>query len=174
MKLYVANTTKKNIHFSYRMPEKPKLFSAVLPMGAQLYVGGKDLTEAESDAIIDQLERKLGAVRVGTRPAGYVGVVYSLERPVKEEAIAEGVQHNDEVLEEEGAQLRQDAAIATHGGIAQAEGSNPADLARTTVSFEEVTKDGKEPSVDQTIEVVRDGESAAPRSRSARSIKPRK
>lgn len=54
--LYIANSTRQNFRFHFRIPENNKAMTLEIPSGQQREVG-KDWNEAQYEACISQLER---------------------------------------------------------------------------------------------------------------------
>lgn len=163
MRLWVANTTKKNVEFHYRLPEQPRPFVAHVPIGSQVPVHSGDLNSPMIDALIEQL-RRYGAVPAEEvdRTREFIGLCYSVDTPVQAKRIQSAVEHNDDVLTERGQEIRTEAAVAIHEGLSQA-ANNPRDLAETTVEVREEAKRGETPRVDQTVHVSRDSGEAKPK-----------
>lgn len=158
MDVWVANTTKQNFELNYRMPEGTRVFSVKIPIGGQVRVHKAGLSQPEVDAIVAQVEH-VGGVRQDAvdRTKAFVGLAYSIDKPVKANAIESAVDHNDDVLTERGHEIRTAAAVAIHENMAQAS-SDPRSLNTTDVEIIEDVKRGEAPGVRETIEVVREGE----------------
>lgn len=161
MDLWVFNATKKNLKFKYRFPELPGVKTATIPIGGQTCLHKPGLSQAEVDALVAQLQAAYGAVPSSEAPRvrGKVNVFYSIDRPVRPAAIEAAVEHNIDVLTEEGVELRKQAAVAIHEALAdkEAEGRHGrANLRETHVEIVEETKRGEAPDVNERVEVVRD------------------
>jgi hypothetical protein len=159
MELWVANATKQNIEFNFRVQESPRPYKVEIPVGSQRRVHKPDLTSAECDYIIDQLEHAFGAVPAASvdRTREFIGVCYSIDKSVKAATIEKAVEHNTDVLEARGYELRKGAAVAIHDRLSGAV-DNPRDLAETTVEVREQVRPGEKPKVDQTFQVNREGD----------------
>jgi hypothetical protein len=167
MDLWVFNATKKNLKFKYRFPEIPGVKTAIIPIGGQTCLHKPGLNQAEVDALAAQLEAAYGAVpsTQAARVRGRVNVFYSIDRPVKPGAIEAAVEHNIDVLTEEGAELRKQAAVAIHSALADKEAESRfgrGNLRETHVEIVEETRRGETPQINERVEVVREGEGAAP------------
>lgn len=87
MKLYVANCTNQHRQFVYRVPEDKRLHQTLIPMGSQALVWKDDQPEIIR-AIIDQhLHYGLTAVRDISRAKKFVGICYSVDKPVLAQTI---------------------------------------------------------------------------------------
>lgn len=151
--VHIGNTTKQHAVFMYRLPENPRLFELRIPIGRQERLLQPNLEGLELDAVVKQLER-FGAVpedRVG-RAKGFVGLTYNLSRPVKAESLEAGVEHNAEVLEQRGHEMRVESAVAMHHAAASAvEGG--ATVTGSQVEIIEQTKRGEPTGLKQKIGV---------------------
>ncbi len=111
IKLYVANCTKQKVNFLYRLPEHPSSREQPLPIGAQILISG-DLSQKDVDYIIEQ-HRLYGMIEANERPQqGFVGLCYSIGKPVPSSPMQSLIQHNTEVMTNTGRVMRQEAAIA--------------------------------------------------------------
>lgn len=107
MKLFIANCTKQNADFTYRIPETQKLTSQPILAGQQIEVY-KDTSAHELQAIIDQHTMYgLVAAKDVKRTEAFIGMCYSLGQPVDIEAVMLAAEHNDEVLEKRGQEIRE-------------------------------------------------------------------
>lgn len=163
MKIFVANTTKQNQSFHYRLPENQRLLVLNIPIGRQEPISRNELSTPEADAIIHQL-RAYGAVRQDEvdRTKPFVGLCFSIDKPVKDTIIERVVGHNDDVLTERGAEIRKQAAVAINEALDGGRG----DVTGTTVSMKEEVNAGAT-GLDETIAVVREGASPPPKRRRA-------
>lgn len=139
MKMYVANCTQQEQSFVYRVPEYPAPRQQLIRIGTQVQISG-DLTQTEIDAIISQ-HRKYGLVEASDidRTKPFVGLCYSIDKPVRETAIRGAIAHNRDVLAKRGEETRKEAAIAVANAI---EESNPGVLGALELSVEEATPIG--------------------------------
>jgi hypothetical protein len=128
--LYVANVTKQIVQFAYRVPERQGVVIQPIPIGGQVRItplGGKDdLSTPEIDAIIDQ-HRKYGLVpveEVDNSKNPFHGMFYSVGKPISVERLHKAMKRTEEALEEQGKQMRQEAAIAVNNQIENTIGEN--------------------------------------------------
>lgn len=150
MKIYVANTTKQVQQFHFRVVENPRLMMNEIPIGSQIRLYKDDASPREIDSLIYQLEN-YGAVRADSvqQTKQFIGLCYSVDKPVRDVTIMLAVNHNDDVLQERGYEIRKQAAVAVNDAL-----SKVGDLKGTTVSFKEETKVGEDaPTLNETIEV---------------------
>ena len=95
--MIVANTSRRNWEVRHYIRETGKNILMVIPMGHQEEI--KHLTPKEQEAFIAHL-RRFGALErteVHQKHQGFEGLVYSMDRPLREEEFRAG---NEEVLDE--------------------------------------------------------------------------
>ena len=114
MKLYIANMTKQQHDFLYRVPESPRVHRQLIPAGAQIQVH-RDDTLAVLEAIVAQHSS------YGLKPAhevlnrkGYTGLCYSIDAPIAVDTFMVAQEQNDDALIEQGAERRKNEAAAIH------------------------------------------------------------
>lgn len=165
MDVWVANTTKQNFEFNYRMPESTRIHSTKIPIGGQVRIHKAGLSQPEVDAIVEQIER-IGGIRSDSveRTKAFIGLAYSIDKPVRPAAIETAVDHNDDVLTERGHENRKAAAVAIHENLSAAD-RDPRNLSESSVEIIEDVKRGEDPGIRETIEVVREGDNPAPSKR---------
>jgi hypothetical protein len=146
MQINIANTTKQNVHFHYRLPEHARLYDVKVPVGGQEFVHRRDLSSAEVDAIEIQLRNGLGAVRADEvdRTKAFIGICYNIDKPVKAEVIERAVAMNDDVLNERGYEQRLNSAVAMSSAL--------------TPTDQEVQQQARPRSRFDSVEIVEDRE----------------
>lgn len=118
-KLFILNCTRQVQEFWYRLPENSKLLHQMIPIGGQIQIAG-DLSTTDIDSIIEQ-HAKYGMVAYSeidrTRP--FIGYCYQIDKKFNNisDALQRGFGHNDQVLEERGRVLREEAAVAINQSI---------------------------------------------------------
>lgn len=144
MKMYVANTTKQNFDFSYRVLEETSLRTQMIPMGGQVALSD-DLNQGQIDNIVKHHAR-YGMIRADEidRARPFVGYCYSIDKPVSIATITKAMHHNTTVLMERGRHIRQEAAIAESGRIesALADAQAPVGLRNFEMAVIEENNDG--------------------------------
>ena len=130
MELYIANFTKKNQKFMYRMPEDARptpLWIYIRPAG-QSKLPHRDLSETQIAAIMEP-HRKYGVVpaQEAAKVRGFVGLCYDT-RPISLERIRAGLAHTDEILAKEGEEIRKAAGVALMNTVEQQTGVKINDL----------------------------------------------
>lgn len=112
MKLYVANTTKQKLQFTYRVPESDRLRSIPIEPGSQAVV-----IDADRDAIsaIIKHHEAYGLIehREIDQAQQFIGTCYSIDKPVPSSIIEKGIRDNDGLLDRGAAESRQ-IALAAH------------------------------------------------------------
>lgn len=111
MKMFVANGTRQHINFMYRLPETNKTREQTIRVGEQIQVSG-DLNQVDIDSIIAQhavygLVRSDEIDRKGQKPT----MCYQLDKPIHPSVIKRLEMINQGILDQRGAEARQNAAI---------------------------------------------------------------
>ena len=110
-KLFIANCTKQRQNFAYRLPEHPSFREQPIEIGPQIQVSG-NLSQLDVSAIIEQ-HRVYGMIEVHEKaPQGFVGLCYSVDKPVPSTPIQDLILHNTEIMTNIGRSQRQEAAVA--------------------------------------------------------------
>lgn len=155
MKLYVANTTKQNHEFWYRVPESQKVTMQRIPAGGQELIY-KDASAHDLEKIIED-HAAYGLIPVSEidRTKAFIGMCYQLDTPVEVEKIMVAAAHNDTVLDKVSLESRKAAAASIETSIREVEGSG---LNAFETQVVEQTRPGDErETMDETIEVVQPG-----------------
>lgn len=167
MRLYVANTTKQDHDFVYRVPEIERLFQQPVPSGGQILVY-KDDSSPVINAIIKQHER-YGLVNIAEidRRKPFIGLCYSVDKEIPVSKIMYAAEHNDDVLAADGLQHRKESAAALSENINR---STSGSLRGLEVQVVEAKRPGDTTQgFDSTIEVPQTGEK--PRNKGGRPRK---
>lgn len=169
MRLYVANCTHQVHDFIYRLPENPAAMRQQINIGGQIMVAG-DLNSLQVDAVVNQ-HRRYGLVNVTEidRTKNFIGVCYSLDKPVQIEKIRVALKHNNEVLTERGRKLRQEAALA----VSQAMEDVAPGLSSLEMSVVEEPKDGNTPTFAEGTRVTRTAPDGSPLPQTGPEARPR-
>ncbi|MBV8060474.1 MAG: hypothetical protein JO253_02970 [Alphaproteobacteria bacterium] len=166
-KLYVANCTKQDHHFLFRVPEinRESPFHMKIGVGKCEQIYKEDSTDV-LDAIIRQ-HTDYGLVRVDEvdRTKEFIGMCYQIDKPINVDAIVRAINHNDEVLAQRGVELRKETAVAISEQAAREAREVGGALTSMEVSIEEVVENGDTAKINESVEVVAEGQ--APRSRRA-------
>lgn len=96
--MYIANATRQNFRFCFRLPESQKVQVCEIPSGSQAMLG-QNWTEGEQQSVLKQLEKFGGRehteARRGLRNFDS-GILYSMDKPVASNEIEYGnEQHLD-------------------------------------------------------------------------------
>lgn len=110
MKLYIANTTKQRQIFAYRKIETGRLIQIPINHGDQMMV--LDGTTEEVDAVVQhhQVYGLVDSTKIDQSQA-FVGLCYSINKPVSASVIEKTIRDNDNHLTR-GAHGRRQASIA--------------------------------------------------------------
>ena len=165
MKLIIANCTQQNHDFLYRTIEHPAVRSRPIAIGGQIEISG-NLNSEDVDYIIGQ-HTIYGMVRVDEidRTKPYIGLCYSIDKPIPVEKLRIALAHNSAVLTERGRQIRKEAAVVAAGGMDEDDNTG---LKAMELSVVEERKDGGTPEVNEGVRVSRyepETQQPAPRQR---------
>lgn len=158
MKLFIANTNKQNEDFTYRLPEEKNFRVETIRAGTQTMVGGKELTQVEVATIIEQkTPYGLRDARQLSSLKDYVGLSFSLDRPVPLDSMIVLFEQNDERLNER-AGLRLEKAMAAIADNAESLVRDAGlHLQNAEVEVVEQTTGGAAPKLSAGLEVVGEG-----------------
>lgn len=172
MKLFIANTTKHIQQFGYRIPEfGTRLFEQKINPGEQAMIFKDDEREV-LEGILEQHTKTPKpwciSVEEAGKHKGFVGLIYSFEKPVKEDKIESQFEKNDEALVSQGEEQRKEAAAAQSLTTEAAANERGAGLKEFEMSVTEETKKGEESGkskLNETIAVVKEGRQGKNRGR---------
>jgi hypothetical protein len=115
--LFIANTSNKHNEFTFRLPGNDQLRRVIISAGTQQQVLNNAQKE-EVDAVISQ-HAPYGLVEASQvhKIDKFSGVLYSIDKPVTVNAMNLAIEKNNDILLEEGYNLRQIAAVATNASL---------------------------------------------------------
>lgn len=162
--LYIANTSKQYHQFIYRRPESQATAPPLeIPPGQQRAIG-TNLTQADVDYIIRH-HTKYGMVpaKEAAKTKNFVGLCYSVDKPVSEDNLEVAFDHNEAVLQAIADVNRENTAVAITKSLEDTLESthSPVKIGRVEVEVSQETKVGETQKVNAGVEVVREG--TAPR-----------
>lgn len=155
-KLFVANCSKQEFHFTYMLPENPRPFAHHIRAGGQIEIKGSTF---EVDAIVKQ-HSLYGMMEVGKVGKGFGGLCYQLGKPIKVEAIEQGLSQSDLEMIERAQQARNITAAAQDRIIsdkAQEMGLKQKGGLEVEIIEEKRNAADNSQKFEQTIEVVHEG-----------------
>ncbi|EOW6510863.1 hypothetical protein ACOZXQ_000583 [Cronobacter malonaticus] len=153
MKLFIANTTKQRHDFAYRQPETGRLIYHPINAGSQVVV--MDGSRAEIDLIIQQHSNYglIDSAKIDQNRV-YIGLCYSIDKPVASKVIEKAMRDNDEHLNRAAHDRRQASALATSNALAEQESGYLGDLEVSAEQRLNATDDRDETQfVDETLAV---------------------
>ena len=169
VKLYVANCTKFNQDFLFKLPDQKTLnnYRAQIPIGGQALIMGRDIDMKTAMFIVEQHE-KYGMVAVADvdRTKNYFGMCYQLDREIDVERIMLALEHNDEALELKGHEMRKLQAAALSQNIdhnLQGSESKLQGLELEIVEQDKPGQHGQGEHMRETIQVAKPGSKAEAR-----------
>jgi hypothetical protein len=159
-KLYIANTSKQHQEFMYRLPEAtPK--KAIIPIGGQVCIGNFGPNELAT-IIAHNAQYGLLSAKEFSRRRGHVGLVYSIDEPIKLDRIFESFEANGKALDEAAEERRERVAEVVATDIKQTLSNVGASTRRAEVEIVEMgsvqTPDAQgTPRVSTGYEAVEEG-----------------
>lgn len=157
MKLYVANLSKQNYSFAYRLPEERNNRQQDIRVGAQAIVG--DFALDTINYIVRQHEvYNIVNVKELKRTKGFVGICFSIDKPVQldnADFVDETVERNDAALNDRAEERREEASASIAGQISDAMREHGVNVPRAEIEIKEETRGT--PRINSGYEVVRDG-----------------
>ena len=157
--LFIANTSKSNHDFSFRRPEAQ--FPTVIHILAGTQVAAiKDGDSDMVDSVIDQHRRYgLLSAQEAAKSKRFVGLCYSIDKPVTFKDMKVVFEHNDKALEEQGREQVANVAAAVNENIDQRlEGAGiPSKAAHVAVEVKEENAPGQDTKLAVGVEVVKEG-----------------
>ena len=156
MKLFIANCSKQECHFTYMIPENPRPFSHHIRAGSQIQIEGNQPT---IDAIVYQ-HAIYGMMDVKKVKKGFGGLCYAIDKPISVEAIESGFTQSDQEMIDRAQQAR-NATAAAADQILQNKAQEMGLKQKSGLEVE-IVEDKKNAAdngekFNQTIEVVREG-----------------
>jgi hypothetical protein len=160
MKMFVANGTHQNIDFQYRLPEVRNYRQQIINIGGQIRISG-DLSAKDIDAIISahEIYGMVEASEISQKHGTHIPYIYSVDKPISANSIAELVAHNRVVNNALGVKYRQEAAVAVSQQITN-NNENPDVLRSLEMGIKEKPSN-KDLEVDEVVRVTTDFERGA-------------
>lgn len=153
--LYVANCTKQGHDFIFRLPEEKRTQKLFIPAGGQVMVlnGGSGVTAVRG--VVEQHAR-YGLVPVTEidRTKPFIGMCYSLDKPIPVAKILRAAEHNDGVLEERSLEERRVTAGAMHSKLSD---PNEHPIAPVSLEVETIERTKDDTGMNQIVQITRDG-----------------
>lgn len=166
MKLYIANATKQDHDFLYRMgfdPQAdrqgaPRVRLLPIKKGSQVAIEGN---KEELEAVIGQ-HRIYGIVDVKEfeKMPKFSGLVYSVGSPINVDRIYHALDHHDEVIDENAQEARENSTAATNAMIEDHARNANASVTETSFELKELQRDQTDESrkVDVLIKTDKRGD----------------
>lgn len=119
-KLYIANCKPQSENFSFRVIGTGQLVTQHIPAGGQIEIY-RDTDRATLEAIVEQHEQ-YGLIPVANidRTKPFISLCYQYDKPITQNHIKYGIEHNTDVLTEVGRERRDQAAVAIGSNLERA------------------------------------------------------
>lgn len=140
MLLHIANCTKQDLDFIYRLPGDPRMKLQKIKVGTQAKIY-KDAPLETLQHIIKQHERYgLVSVEEAVKAGSdvFVGACWSF-KPIDMDKVVHTIDHNDGVIHDRGVETRKESAVAASDAINR---DTKGSLTGLEVTIAEETKDG--------------------------------
>lgn len=139
MQLFIANLTNQKRDFTYRLPGEVNYRSEEIGIGKQTRLPD-ELSSEELAGIIKQYE-PYGMVAANQLKniREFVGLCYSIDKPVPMDNMIHTFEHNGEALNDQAADRREQTAAAIAAGITNKMQEHGVSVPRTEVEFTEAT-----------------------------------
>lgn len=139
MQLFIANLTNQHRDFTYRIPGEVNYRTEHIAIGKQTRLPA-ELTSEELAGIIKQYE-PYGMVAANQLKniREFVGLCYSIDKPVPMDNMIHTFDHNTEALNDKAVDRREQTAAAIAAGITNKMHDHDVTVARTEVEFTEAT-----------------------------------
>jgi len=155
--LYIANTTPRQHHLNYRIPENVRLFERYIPAGGQVKL---TYGQPEVDHIINQLTPYglIAAKEIG-RNKDFSGLCYSIDKPIDVDAIQNGLSEVDQSEITRALEVRKNGAIAADEAMEKISRQGGAQVNGVEIEVTEQSNgpNDTDPKFKQTISVEREG-----------------
>jgi len=156
MKLYIANTTKQRHIFTFRTLETGRLRQIPIEHGSQMMV--LDGTSDELNAVIEhhQVYGLIDSTKIDQSKA-FVGICYSIDKPVSSSVIEKAIRDNDDHLTRGAHNMRQ-ASLAALDRTLSENGTGYAGEMEFSVEQAKSREDNEDtPTVNETIVTEKSG-----------------
>ena len=160
MKVFLANTTRQVQDFVWRSIGGQQLHRMQIDVGQQVQMPND--WQTEDIAYLEAQHRRYGLVRVDEidRTKDFIGICFSIDKPIPVARIRYALTANEQVLQERGRLLRQQAAVAVAQQVQEAHPGSG--LTNLEMTIQEERDDGGTPLVNEGIRVPTQGQGGAP------------
>lgn len=166
MQLHIANATKQDHDFLYRIKGTQKTNLLPIKKGGQVSISG-DREELE-DIVAQHRVYGIVDVKDFSKALKFSGMIYSFSGPINVDRIYEALERHDDVIDETAQLVREQSAAATNAAIEEHAGSSNSKVEATSFELKELPKDQTDTSPKVDV-VVRADKKADPKpQRSAR------
>ena len=159
-RLFIANTKKQAEDFVYRIPEVVRTYMQSIPAGGQIEVY-RDAPMDVLEGIVEQ-HRIYGLVNVSEidRTKEFANLCYQFDKPITQNQIMYGIEHNSDVLEVRGNEMRKKAAVAINNNLeraAEESGNNKVKAVEVGIKEEKTDQGDTASKLEQTVRVAKEG-----------------
>lgn len=168
VKLYVANCTKQDTDFLYRIPETQQVHRQHIKVGHQVLIY-KDTTSDVIQNIIDQHQvYGMVAVEDVDRSKHFVGTCYQIGKPIEMGRVQYAIQHNDETRTIQANEAMAATLAARNNATEEELRGSGTTLDSLKMTIEEELKPDQSDGLSQTLSIDKEQASALRTSRGRR------
>ncbi len=157
MKLYIANCSKQEFHFTYSIPEQIRPYFQHIRAGSQIVIDGDQIAV---DSIINQ-HSVYGMSHISKVKKGFGGLAYSIDKPISVEAIENGFDQKHQDMIDRALEARKVSAVAADqimSNKAQEMGLKEASVTSVEIVEEKRNAADTGEKLNQVIEVIHEGQ----------------
>lgn len=158
--VYVANTSIHHHTLMFTLAPGPnqKVYQQEVRIGNQVKVLERKLTDEEAKCFIDRYERYgMRNVKDVAGERAYVGLCYSVDKPVPLNTFKGNLEHNAEVLDDQRDRRLEASTVAIANMLTDKVAPAPTPLKRSTVEVMEETKGPDVPRIGVGVEYTAEG-----------------
>lgn len=174
MRMYVGNPTKQNHEFVYWVPNARSARVQRIPVGGQVCISGELDRDAVDMIVQHHAPYGLAAASEVEYAKDFVGLCYSIDKPIAAATLTKVMVHNERVLAEQGREIRRQTSVAGNEALQRnaMESGRPETLRQMEASILEEDHDERspDPAVAEGFRVINGGaEQPPPASRRRRN-----
>lgn len=156
MKLYIANTTKQRQIFAYRKLETGRLIQIPIDHGSQMMVLDGSTDEVGAVILHHQVYGLVDSTKIDQSQA-FVGLCYSINKPVSASVIEKTIRDNDGHLTRGAHNLRQASVMALDSSLRNGDTGYDGELEMSVEQTKGREDNDEMPTVNETIATPKAG-----------------
>lgn len=153
MSLYVANTSRCTLDFTFNVRGIPRHFKVTIPPFSQHSIYPDGTKDDHADIVGQNKRYGLVAVSDIDRTKTFIGMCYQFDRPIQQDKMLKVAPHNDGVRLAEAQESRKIAAIAMDDALSRAAQETGEKFQGVEIEIEEQEQKGSDVQIKETIAV---------------------